>query len=110
MPFDPITSISSINTYNTANTVATFDPAAYRLDAPNARIVLNDGYTYPTGLRDREAVHITYVCGYTAAPDGLLAVMYGMVMSFYMCRTKMPDMTGLLQFVAYDEAVYAQLR
>ena len=114
LPYLPIQSLTSIVTYDRNDTSSTFDSSFYRLDQANDRIVINDGSVLPTDLRDRQAVEITYVCGYgaTAAsiPAGLLAVMYGMVMSLYTCRGQQPDMMGLMSWVAFDGAVYDQLR
>jgi len=63
----PVQSITSIKTYAPDNTVTTVDPSVYRVDAAGGRIVLNDGQTWPSNLRQRGAVVITFVCGYGAA-------------------------------------------
>lgn len=67
---EPIQSITSIETFDTANQSADLDAAAYLLDAASGRIVLNDGYTWPTELRAYASVLVTFVAGYgDAATD-----------------------------------------
>lgn len=66
----PIQSISSIVTYDTANTSSTYAASNYTLDSASGRIFLNDGSVWPTDLRERAAIEITYVAGYgDAASD-----------------------------------------
>jgi hypothetical protein len=60
----PIAEISSIKTTDSAGVQTTVDPAAYFLDAAGGVIVLKDGQTWPTGLRDVSAVEITFKAGY----------------------------------------------
>lgn len=60
----PVQSVTSIKSYNPANTSADFSSAAYTLDIPNSKILLNSGYAWPTDLRDKGAVKIVYVAGY----------------------------------------------
>ena len=64
LPFGPVQSITSIVTYDRANNASTFDAASYILDGSGWRVILNEGYTWPTELRDVAAVQITYVAGY----------------------------------------------
>lgn len=59
----PIQSITSVKTYAPDNTESVLDPSAYRLDSSGS-VVLNDGQSWPTDLRSRDAVIITFVCGY----------------------------------------------
>lgn len=67
LPKGPVQSIASVVTYGRDNAPATFATAAYRLDAAGERLVLNEGYTWPSDLRDEGAVVVTYVAGYGAA-------------------------------------------
>lgn len=60
----PIQAISSIQAYAPDNSASTVDPSVYRLDAAGGRIVLNDGQSWPSNLRSRDAVVVTFVCGY----------------------------------------------
>jgi uncharacterized phiE125 gp8 family phage protein len=60
----PIQSISSIKTTSTANVQTTVASATYTLDQSGGRVLLNDGYSWPTDLRGEVAVEITTVNGY----------------------------------------------
>lgn len=93
IPYPPVNSITSITTYNRANVGAVFSASAYLLD--NSRVVLNDGYTWPTDLRDHAGVKVAYVAGYGAAnlpPEIKMGMMQHLV-AMYECRTgcDMPD-------------------
>lgn len=59
----PVQSIVSIKTYAADNTESAVDPSVYRLDS-SGRVVLNDGQNWPTDLRTRDGVVITFTCGY----------------------------------------------
>lgn len=64
LPYPPLQSVTSVTTYNSANTSAVFSSASYSLDTIGGRIYLNEGYTWPSDLRDQNAVEIVYVAGY----------------------------------------------
>jgi len=68
LPRAPLVSITHLKTYNTSNTVAEFAAASYYTDTTSTpgRLVLNDGYSWPTDLRARNAVVVQYVAGYGA--------------------------------------------
>jgi hypothetical protein len=63
----PIQSITSIITTDTVNAATTLAAATYTLATGTGRILLNDGYSWPTSLRSYEAVAITFVAGYAGA-------------------------------------------
>lgn len=69
----PVASIVSFKYFSPDNTENTFTNAAYRLDTTNVpnRIVLNEGYTWPTNVRDRDAFLIEVSLGYGADQDAL---------------------------------------
>ena len=71
IPRPPLISVTSIEYYDTANTEATFSSASYTLDTwgvgSMGRVYLNSGYSWPSGLRDHNAILVTYVAGYGAA-------------------------------------------
>ena len=73
LPFIPIQSITSIKTYDTTNAESTFSSTYYQLDETGGRVYLNSGATWPTGLRDREAIKIRYVAGYGSTPQSVPA-------------------------------------
>lgn len=63
----PIQSITSIETFDLTNSASTVSTDVYELDIENSRLLLNEGYSWPTELRDRAAVKITFDSGYGAA-------------------------------------------
>lgn len=86
LPYPNAQSITSITTYNRANDAAVFDAASYLLD--NSRVVLNDGYTWPNGLRDHAAVKVRYVAGYgTDIPAQIKLAIMQHVAAMYDCRS-----------------------
>lgn len=66
LPMGPVQSVTSVETFDRANAATTFSSANYTVDGAGARIYLDEGVTWPTSLRDHEAVKITYVAGYGA--------------------------------------------
>ena len=75
LPFAPISSVTSIVTYNDGNVASTFDSSSYRLDTSGGRVILNDGYVWPSDLRDHSAIEITYVSGYGASSTDVPAAI-----------------------------------
>lgn len=73
LPFKPVQSVVSLITYDDANNSATFTSSAYRLDSNTGRVYLNTGYTWPTDLRDYDAIKITFICGYGDSPNDMPA-------------------------------------
>lgn len=67
LPYLPIQSITSVVTYDRSNSPSTYSASKYFLDANGGRIVLNEGESWPSNLRTRNAVEVTYVAGYGAA-------------------------------------------
>lgn len=63
----PIQEISSITTTNSGNVAAPVPAATYTL-ADN-EILLNEGQSWPTSLRDRAAVAIEFVAGWESAEE-----------------------------------------
>ena len=90
LPMAPIQSISSIVTYSDGNQASTFSASNYRLDAAGARVMLNDGQVWPSDLRARQAVEITYVAGYgdeaSDVPAAIRQAIMQMVNSLYNSR------------------------
>jgi len=66
LPFAPAIAVQSFKSYNDANTEAVFSSSAYRLEA-SGNLYLNDGYVWPTDLRNHAAVVIAYTAGYGAS-------------------------------------------
>lgn len=87
LPMPPIVSISSIKTYDRSNTVSTLSTAAYTLDTAG-RVYLNNGYNWPTDLRDQNSVAIRYTAGwgYTAIPLPIKNAIRMYTAAMYDCR------------------------
>lgn len=64
LPRQPVQSITSIKTADTANTQTTVAPETYALDQSGGRVLLNDGSSWPSDLREFAAVEITTIDGY----------------------------------------------
>jgi hypothetical protein len=65
----PIQSITHIKTTNDANVQSTVSAAIYALDTDNGRVLLNEGRSWPTELRDRASVEVEFVAGYGSASN-----------------------------------------
>lgn len=68
----PIQSVTSIKTTDTSNVQSTVSTAIYTLDTATGRILLNEGYSWPSDLRCRSAVEIVFIAGWAnaaAVPD-----------------------------------------
>ena len=85
LPLGPVQSVTSVTTYNDANASAVFDAASYLVDLRVARVALNDGYTWPTELRDHASVEVVYVAGYGSGsiPEPILQAIRMMVANMY---------------------------
>jgi hypothetical protein len=66
----PLSSINSMKTYDQSNVVSTFPSTEYFADSSSepARLVKNDGSTWPVNLRTFNAVEIEAVFGYGTNP------------------------------------------
>jgi len=69
----PISAVSSVKTYDISDTSTTVDPTVYQTDLSDpmvpSRIMLRRGESWPTELRDMNAVEVTYIAGFGAAVD-----------------------------------------
>lgn len=92
LPMPPIISITTIKTYSRDNTESTFAAASYRLDTAG-RVYLNEGYNWPTELRDQNGVVIRFVAGwgYTSVPLPVKQAIRQYAAAMYDCR-KMCEM------------------
>lgn len=91
VPFAPLQSVTSIKVYSPANVESTVSAAAYSVDLRSGRIYLNDGYDWPTDLRTRSAVLVTYVAGYGTEAASVPAAIRQAIMQhaaqMYECRS-----------------------
>jgi len=92
LPRPPLSSITSISSFDSDNTETTFSTDNYRADTIKqpGRAVLNDGYNWPTDLRETQSLRIVYVAGYgTAAssvPNPLMAAAYQILYDLFRDR------------------------
>lgn len=86
LPLAPIKSISSITTYDRANIASVFPSEGYILDG--FRVTLNEGYVWPTNLRERAAVETRYVAGYGVndLPAAIKVAILQHIAAMYECR------------------------
>lgn len=64
LPYQPLQSITSVVSYSTSNVSSTYASTNYFADTANSRIVLNDGSVWPSDMRRKAGLVITYVSGY----------------------------------------------
>ena len=66
IPLSPLQSVTHIKSYDSTNTVSTFDSSKYLVDGASTpgRIGLNDGQTWPNGLRRMNVLEIEFVTGF----------------------------------------------
>lgn len=64
----PVATITGMVTYDASDAPSTFDSGSYFLDSDSrpSRLVLKDGVSWPTSLRSRKAIEVTFVVGYGA--------------------------------------------
>jgi len=87
LPYAPIASVTSITTYDASNAATELDSAAYGVDQQGGRVYLNDGYTWPQNLRQRDAVRVRYVIGSETIPAPILTAIKQHVSAMYECRS-----------------------
>ncbi len=80
LPRPPILSITSLTTYTPDDTASVLDPTAYRLDSASGAIVLKDGRSWPTGLREQGGIEIDYQAGYGPNPANVPAAIRTAIM------------------------------
>lgn len=75
LPWVPLISVTSITTYDTTNVSAVMTSTDYLVDVATepARVVLNAGFSWPSGLREAGGAVIVYVAGYGDAEENVPA-------------------------------------
>ncbi len=67
LPYGNLLTISSVKYYDLDNTEATLSSTNYLADTANNRLVLNYAAVWPSNLRNKASIAITYTAGYGAA-------------------------------------------
>ena len=92
LPRTPVSSVTSITSYNVSHVSAVLASAAYHLvtNSVPARVCLNDGYGWPTDLRDEGGLVVRFVAGYGATesdvPDPIRQALLLLVAHWFMQR------------------------
>lgn len=66
LPMAPVISVTSVTSYSTTGVGTVMSNTLYFLDATSApaRLLLNDGATWPSGLRAHNSLVVRYIAGY----------------------------------------------
>lgn len=89
LPIGRVQSITSFNAYSFGGVIESFAPSNYFVDTESepGRVVLNSGAVWPVGLRDKNAMEITFVAGYgdnrTDVPDDIRTAIKIFVAEIY---------------------------
>ena len=64
---EPVSAVTLVTTYNDADAATVVSGTVYQVDTASLlpRLVLRDGQTWPTSLRDVNTVVVRYTCGWT---------------------------------------------
>lgn len=66
--FKPLQSVEAITTYDSLGDDTVFDDAAYMADTYGHRLVLNSGYTAPSGTRSANPIVVEFTAGFGDEP------------------------------------------
>lgn len=87
LPNGPVQSVTSVKTYDENDTESVFSSSSYLVDTVSDRLALNLDSTWPTDLRPRAGVKVTYVTGYgddgSDVPQALKQAILEMVAYWY---------------------------
>lgn len=90
LPYGDVRSITSVVTFDTANAQNTYAASNYFLDAGSSRLVLNDTAAWPSNMREKASITITYVAGYATineVPRSIKSAILMHAMQMYDERT-----------------------
>ncbi len=97
LPFPPLISITTFAYYTSSDTSATLSSDNYFADSAGGRVCLKQGGQWPSDLRSRKSIEITYQAGYGTAPSDIpptiQAGIRAVVANLYTSRDcpEMPD-------------------
>ena len=91
LPKSPVQSVSSVKYYSDDNTESTWATSNYYVDTVRkpARIVLRDGGSWPSDLRNANGIEVNYVAGYgnrTQIPEAIKIAMLQYIAYLYTNR------------------------
>ena len=71
IPISPVISVSSINYYSDTDVATEWPVENYYVDTVSdvAKIVLRDGASYPSNLRNANGIEVNFTAGYGASPN-----------------------------------------
>ena len=71
IPISPVVSVTSINYYDEADNPTEWASENYYVDTVSdvAKIVLRDGASYPSGLRNANGIEVNFTAGYGTSPN-----------------------------------------
>lgn len=85
LPFPPLQSVTSVTTYDTSNSSSVYSSDNYTVDLQGGRIYLDEGASWPSNLRDTNAVEVEYVAGYGSGsvPEPIVGAIRKYVMNVF---------------------------
>jgi len=106
LPRPPVASVTSVKYDDTAGTEQTLSTDYYQADTYSTpgRVVLKDGYSWPSTINNANSVRIVYVAGYGAAtdvPEDLIQAIKFLAAHWYANRE--PVATGPGSFTAVPQ-------
>ena len=107
LPRTPIQSVTSLKTTDVDDTQTTFNASNYGLDEEVGRLFLNQNSTWPTNLRDHNAIEVIYVAGYgdadTDVPAPIRQAIRAQVIRMYEDRD---NCSGLSEVIKCELSSY----
>lgn len=85
MPWTPLQSVTSVTSYDVSNSSSVYSSDNYTVGLIDGRIYLDEGASWPSSLRDTNAVEIIYIAGYGSGsvPTPIVEAIRGYVMRVY---------------------------
>lgn len=96
---EPVTAITSVTFYDVAGDATAVTTSTYRLDTGGLppRLVLKDGQSWPTSVRDESSVVVRYTCGWAVAtlPKAIRQALLLLTAHWYEHRQPVVTMGGV---------------
>jgi len=107
LPYSPASAVGIVSTYAEDDTETTFSSDSYITDLIGnpPRLILRDGYSWPTSLRAANALTVAYTAGYgdtyEEVPAGIREALKLLVIHFYEGKDRQKDMK---RFMSIEDA------